>query len=146
MPPCQFPDYFKITPKGFKKKKKNQPPKTSSISQHRHRARAGGEGFRSFVIHSWKEQLLLSGSGSRTTARHPAAWQWQGSPGAFFHIDKCRKLNSAALGHLEEIQIIEAAELTINTLAEHSHSGADFCFCLGIFFIPTDFSISTGRQ
>lgn len=108
--------------------------------------RAGGESVRSFVIHSWKEQLLLSGSGSRTTARHPAAWQWRGSPGAFFHIDKCRKLNSAALGHLEEIQIIEAAELTINTLVEHSHSAADFCFCLSIFFIPTHFIISTGKQ
>lgn len=41
-----------------------------------------------------------------------------------FHIDKCRKLNSAALGHLEEIQLIKAVELTINTLAKQRHSGA----------------------
>lgn len=108
--------------------------------------RAGGEGVRSFSIHCWQERLLLSGSGSKTTARHPAAWQWRGSPGTYFHIDKCRKLNSAALGHLEEIQIAEAAELTINTLVKHSHSGADFCFRLSISFIPTAFNISTGKQ
>lgn len=56
------------------------------------------------------------------------------------------KLNSAALSHLEEIQIIEAEELTINILAEHSHSGPDFCFCLSLFFVPNAFNITTGKQ
>lgn len=52
----------------------------------------------------------------------PAAWKAQagrGSPSPKLHMDKGRKLNRAALGHLEEIQIIQAAELTICTLVQY---------------------------
>lgn len=88
----------------------------------------GGGGVRSLLIHYCPERLLFSGSGSKTNARRLAPWQWRGSQSAYFHTDKHRKLNSAALGHLEEIQIIKAAELTINTLVKHSHSQAIFFF------------------
>lgn len=143
MPTHPCPDYLKIIPKSFKK---NQPLDIQYLLTQTQGTRAGGEAVASFSIHYWQERLLLSGSGSKTTARRPAACQWRGSPSTYFHIDKCRKLNSAELGHLEEIQIFEAAELTINTLVKHSHSGTEFCFCLSIFFIPTAFNISTGKQ
>lgn len=107
-PTHPFPDYFKSSPKAFKNITATSPCRRARRGQRR-----GGAGWE---LPCPRARAAALGLGAKVQRRKAPAGLSRGSPSAGSHTDKCRKQNSAALGHLEEIQSLQAAGLTINTL------------------------------